>query len=58
MFQRLQERMNKQKVIQESEPELLSFYPEAEDGVFLPLLQLINNDVELNKMEGWYMTIN
>lgn len=31
MFQRLQERMNKQKVIQESEPELLSFYPEAED---------------------------
>ncbi|KAL7850477.1 hypothetical protein SRHO_G00198260 [Serrasalmus rhombeus] len=31
MFQRLHQRMNKQKVIQESEPELLSFYPEAED---------------------------
>ncbi|XP_066515597.1 male-specific lethal 1-like 1 [Hoplias malabaricus] len=31
MFQRLQQRMNKRKVIQESEPELLSFYPEAED---------------------------
>ncbi|GAA6093600.1 male-specific lethal 1-like 1 [Tachysurus ichikawai] len=31
MFQRLQQRMNKQKVIQESEPELLSFYPETED---------------------------
>ncbi|KAB5553874.1 hypothetical protein PHYPO_G00043710 [Pangasianodon hypophthalmus] len=31
MFQRLQQRMNRQKVIQECEPELLSFYPEAED---------------------------
>ncbi|XP_030649551.1 male-specific lethal 1-like 1 [Chanos chanos] len=31
MFQRLQQRMNKRKVVQESEPELLSFYPEAED---------------------------
>lgn len=31
MFQRLQQRMNKQKVNLESEPELLSFYPEAED---------------------------
>ncbi|KAG9264398.1 male-specific lethal 1-like 1 isoform X1 [Astyanax mexicanus] len=31
MFQRLQQRMDKRKVIQESEPELLSFYPEAED---------------------------
>lgn len=33
MFQRLQQRMNRQKVILESEPELLSFYPEAEDGM-------------------------
>lgn len=40
MFQRLQQRMNKQKVIQESEPELLSFYPEAEDGMSLAFLQL------------------
>lgn len=40
MFQRLQQRMNKQKVIQESEPELFSFYPEAEDGMSLALLQL------------------
>ncbi|KAM9456832.1 male-specific lethal 1-like 1 isoform 2-T2 [Clarias gariepinus] len=31
MFQRLQQRMNRQKVIQESEPELLSFYPEPDD---------------------------
>lgn len=41
MFQRLQQRMNKQKVIQESEPELLSFYPETEDGMSHALLQLI-----------------
>ncbi|KAI2666476.1 Male-specific lethal 1-like 1 [Labeo rohita] len=31
MFQRLQQRMNRRKVIQESEPELLSFYPDSED---------------------------
>ncbi|KAG1967365.1 male-specific lethal 1-like 1 [Pimephales promelas] len=31
MFQRLQQRMNRRKVIQESEPELLSFYPDLED---------------------------
>nr|XP_020460378.1 male-specific lethal 1 homolog isoform X2 [Monopterus albus] len=31
MFQRLQQRMNRRKVIQEVEPELLSFYPETED---------------------------
>lgn len=35
MFQRLQQRMTKQKAIQESEPELLSFYPNAEDGMSL-----------------------
>lgn len=33
MFQRLQQRMNRRKVIQESEPELLSFYPDLEDGM-------------------------
>lgn len=31
MFQRLQQRMNRRKVIQESEPELRSFYPDPED---------------------------
>ncbi|KAJ8284536.1 hypothetical protein COCON_G00033860 [Conger conger] len=31
MFQRLQQRMNKKKGIQESEPEVLSFYPDTED---------------------------
>ncbi|ROI15784.1 Male-specific lethal 1-like 1 [Anabarilius grahami] len=31
MFQRLQQRMNRRKVIQESEPEMLSFYPDPED---------------------------
>ncbi|XP_042584203.1 male-specific lethal 1-like 1 [Cyprinus carpio] len=31
MFQRLQQRMNRRKAIQESEPELLSFYPDPED---------------------------
>lgn len=41
MFQRLQERMNKQKVIQESEPELLSFYPEPEDGMALVQVTMI-----------------
>ncbi|KAJ7992230.1 hypothetical protein DPEC_G00276360 [Dallia pectoralis] len=32
MFQRLQQRMNKRKGIQESEPEVFSFYPDAEDA--------------------------
>nr|XP_046186178.1 male-specific lethal 1-like 1 [Oncorhynchus gorbuscha]XP_046186179.1 male-specific lethal 1-like 1 [Oncorhynchus gorbuscha] len=35
MFQRLQQRMNKRKGIQESEPEVFSFYPEAEDVEYL-----------------------
>lgn len=52
MFQRLQQRMNKQKVIQESEPELLSFYPETEDGMSLALLQLIM------MVKKWLVTIN
>uniref|UniRef100_A0A671LJC3 MSL complex subunit 1a n=1 Tax=Sinocyclocheilus anshuiensis TaxID=1608454 RepID=A0A671LJC3_9TELE len=44
MFQRLQQRMNRRKVIQESEPELLSFYPDPEDvesimvAPFLPVV--------------------
>lgn len=33
MFQRLQQRMNKKKGIQESEPEVSSFYPDTEDGM-------------------------
>lgn len=32
MFHRLQQRMNKKKIIQETEPELSSFYPDTEDG--------------------------
>lgn len=32
MFQRLQQRMNRKKVITEAEPELSSFYPDTEDG--------------------------
>lgn len=32
MFQRLQQRMNRKKVVQETEPELSSFYPDTEDG--------------------------
>ncbi|XP_010872969.2 male-specific lethal 1-like 1 [Esox lucius] len=32
MFQRLQQRMNKRKGIQESVPEVFSFYPDAEDA--------------------------
>lgn len=67
MFQRLQQRMNKQKVIQESEPELFSFYPEAEDGMSLALLQLtdwliyyfiiIFLNTKIGKT-GLYITIN
>lgn len=34
MFQRLQQRMNRKKSVQESEPELSSFYPDTEDGTF------------------------
>lgn len=39
IFQRLQQRMNKKKAIPEPEPHLLSFYPEAEDGMTLQALQ-------------------
>lgn len=38
MFQRLQQRMNRKKVIPESEPELSSFYPDTEDGTASPPL--------------------
>lgn len=34
MFQRLQQRMNRKKVIQETEPEVSSFYPDTEDGTY------------------------
>lgn len=37
MFQRLQQRMNRKKVVQETEPELSSFYPDTEDGSFASL---------------------
>lgn len=32
MFQRLQQRMNRKKVVQETEPDISSFYPDTEDG--------------------------
>lgn len=32
MFQRLQQRMNRKKVVPETEPEVSSFYPDTEDG--------------------------
>lgn len=33
MFQRLQQRMNKRKVVQESEPERCTLHPNLEDGM-------------------------
>lgn len=44
MFQRLQQRMNRKKVVQEVEPELLSFYPDTEDVetiVITPFLPVV-----------------
>lgn len=44
MFQRLQQRMNKKKSVQDAEPELLSFYPETEDVeaiVITPFLPVV-----------------
>lgn len=44
MFQRLQQRMNRKKVIQETEPELSSFYPDTEDVesiVITPFLPVV-----------------
>lgn len=43
MFQRLQQRMNRKKVVQETEPELSSFYPDTEDGTFSVLDFLKSN---------------
>ncbi|XP_056152641.1 male-specific lethal 1 homolog [Lampris incognitus] len=44
MFQRLQQRINKKKVVQEVEPELSSFYPDTEDVesiVITPFLPVV-----------------
>ncbi|KAM6897613.1 male-specific lethal 1 homolog isoform 2-T2 [Xenentodon cancila] len=44
MFQRLQQRMNRKKVVQEMEPELSSFYPDTEDVesiVITPFLPVV-----------------
>jgi male-specific lethal 1 len=44
MFQRLQQRMNKKKVVQEVEPEISSFYPDCEDVesiVITPFLPVV-----------------
>lgn len=39
MLQRLQQRMEKRKInVQEIEPELLSFYPEIDDGKVFPII--------------------
>uniref|UniRef100_A0A8C5HSQ2 PEHE domain-containing protein n=1 Tax=Gouania willdenowi TaxID=441366 RepID=A0A8C5HSQ2_GOUWI len=44
MFQRLQQRMNRKKVVQEAEPDVASFYPETEDVeaiVITPFLPVV-----------------
>ncbi|XP_028286892.1 male-specific lethal 1 homolog isoform X2 [Parambassis ranga] len=44
MFQRLHQRMNRKKVVQETEPELSSFYPDTEDVetiVITPFLPVV-----------------
>ncbi|PWA21767.1 male-specific lethal 1 homolog isoform X2 [Gambusia affinis] len=44
VFQRLQQRMNRKKTVQETEPELSSFYPETEDVeaiVITPFLPVV-----------------
>lgn len=39
MLQRLQQRMEKRKLnIQESEPEIASFYPDSDDGMLCALV--------------------
>ncbi|XP_034426575.1 male-specific lethal 1 homolog isoform X2 [Hippoglossus hippoglossus] len=44
MFQRLQQRMNRKKIVQETEPEVSSFYPDTEDVeaiVITPFLPVV-----------------
>ncbi|XP_053269457.1 male-specific lethal 1 homolog isoform X3 [Pleuronectes platessa] len=44
MFQRLQQRMNRKKIVQETEPEVSSFYPDIEDVeaiVITPFLPVV-----------------
>ncbi|XP_053197433.1 male-specific lethal 1 homolog [Scomber japonicus] len=53
MFQRLQQRMNRKKVIQETEPEVSSFYPDTEDVetiVITPFLPVVAFGRPLPKM--------
>ncbi|XP_059181077.1 male-specific lethal 1 homolog isoform X2 [Centropristis striata] len=53
MFQRLQQRMNRKKVVQETEPELSSFYPDTEDVetiVITPFLPVVAFGRPLPKM--------
>ncbi|KAL0984239.1 hypothetical protein UPYG_G00138930 [Umbra pygmaea] len=58
MFQRLQQRMNKKKGIQESEPEVSSFYPDTEDVesiVITPFLPVVAFGRPLPKLtQQWY----
>ncbi|CAJ1079963.1 male-specific lethal 1 homolog isoform X2 [Xyrichtys novacula] len=53
MFQRLQQRMNRKKVVTETEPELSSFYPDTEDVetiVITPFLPVVAFGRPLPKM--------
>ncbi|XP_010864281.1 male-specific lethal 1-like 1 isoform X2 [Esox lucius] len=58
MFQRLQQRMNKKKGIQESEPEVSSFYPDTEDVesiIITPFLPVVAFGRPLPKLtRQWY----
>lgn len=58
MFQRLQQRMNKKKGIQESEPEVSSFYPDTEDVesiIITPFLPVVAFGRPLPKLtQEWY----
>lgn len=58
MFQRLQQRMNKKKGIQESEPEVASFYPDTEDVesiIITPFLPVVAFGRPLPKLtQEWY----
>ncbi|XP_024242452.1 male-specific lethal 1-like 1 isoform X1 [Oncorhynchus tshawytscha] len=58
MFQRLQQRMNKKKGIQESEPEVSSFYPDTEDVesiIITPFLPVVAFGRPLPKLtQQWY----
>lgn len=54
MFQRLQQRMNRKKIVPETEPELSSFYPDTEDGASAQLrTQQLNKAAERFSNIDW-----